>query len=92
MSPTTRLSTGRVGFKTCIFCSRGQAIDLVLAVFAALDHTIEAVFVDVGTHHWIFGLLLIGYMFHLHDRSLHARFDALDKWVDELRMRLAVEY
>ena len=38
------------------------------------------------------GLLLIGYMFHLHDRSLHARFDALDKWVDELRMRLAVEY
>ena len=81
-----------VGFKTFIFCSRGHAIDLVLAVFAALGHAIEAVFVDVETHHWIFGLLLIGYMFHLHDRSLHARFDALDKRVDELRMRLAVEY
>ena len=81
-----------VGFKTFIFCSRGHAMDVVLAVFAALGHAIEAVFVYVETHHWIFGLLLIGYIFYLHDRSLHARFDALDKRVDELRKRLAVDY
>jgi hypothetical protein len=58
-----------VGFKTFIFCSRAHAIDVVLAVFAALGHAIEAVFVYVETHHWIFGPLLIGYMFYLHDRS-----------------------
>ena len=39
--------------------------------------------------HWFFGLLVIGYIFHLHDKSLHARFDALDKRLDEIRRRLA---
>jgi hypothetical protein len=31
-------------------------------------------------------------MFYLHDRSLHARFDALEKRLDEVRKRLAVDY
>ena len=35
---------------------------------------------------------VVGYVFYLHDRSLHARFDALDKRVDELRKRMAVDY
>ena len=62
------------------------------SIFVWIGHAIEAVLVYVETHHWIFGLALIGYMFYLHDRSLHARFDALDKRVDEIRKRLAVDY
>jgi hypothetical protein len=30
--------------------------------------------------------------FYLHDRGLHARFDAIDKRLDEIRKRLAIEY
>jgi hypothetical protein len=44
------------------------------------------------THHWIFGFLAGGYIFYLHDRGLHARFDALDRRIDEVRKRLAVEF
>ena len=40
-------------------------------------------------HHWFFGLMLFVYVFRLHDRSVHARFSALDKRVDEIRKRLA---
>jgi hypothetical protein len=40
-------------------------------------------------HHWFFSFILIGYIFYLHDMSLHARVDALDKPVDEIRNRLA---
>jgi hypothetical protein len=61
-------------------------------IFVWIGHAIEAVLTYVETHHWIFGLVVIGYMFYLHDRSLHARFDALDKRVDELRKRMAVDY
>ena len=67
-------------------------MDVVLSIFAALGHAIGLVFAYVGSHHWIFGLPVIGYVFYLHDRSLHARFDALDKRVDEIRKRLAVDY
>ncbi len=56
------------------------------------DHAIEAVLAYVESHHWIFGLLALGYIFYLHDRALHARFDALEKRVDEIRKRLAIEY
>jgi hypothetical protein len=40
-------------------------------------------------HHWFFGVIVIGYIFHLHDRSLHARFDVLEKRIDVIRKRLA---
>jgi hypothetical protein len=40
-------------------------------------------------HHWLFGFLIFAYLFRLHDRSVHARFSALDKRVDEIRKRLA---
>jgi hypothetical protein len=42
-------------------------------------------------HHWFFGIILIGYIFRLHDKSIHARFSALDKRVDEIRKRLACD-
>jgi hypothetical protein len=38
--------------------------------------------------HWFFGFVVVGYIFYLHDKSLHARFDALDKRLDEIRKRL----
>ena len=42
-------------------------------------------------HHWFFGFVLFCYVFRLHDRSVHARFSALDKRVDEIRKRLACD-
>jgi hypothetical protein len=67
-------------------------MDAVLGVFVFIGHAIETVLLYVESHHWIFGFLAGGYIFYLHDRGLHARFDALDKRVDEIRKRLAIEY
>jgi hypothetical protein len=67
-------------------------MDVVWSFFASIPHAIEAVLVYVETHHWIFGLATLGYIFYLHDRAVHARFDALDKRIDEIRKRLAIEY
>jgi hypothetical protein len=67
-------------------------MDAVLGVFAFIGHAIETVLVYVESHHWIFGFLAGGYIFYLHDRGLHARFDAIDKRLDEIRKRLAIEY
>jgi hypothetical protein len=67
-------------------------MDVLLGIAVSVGHAIEQVLVYVESHHWIFGLLALGYVFHLHDRGLHARFDALDKRIDEIRKRLAVEY
>ena len=90
---------GRGGFppvsseiRAPIFSNRGNAINSVLGIFTAIGHVIELVFAYVESHHWIFGLALIGYLFYLHDRSLHARFDALDKRIDEVRRRLSMDY
>jgi hypothetical protein len=70
----------------------GNAMDAVLDIFVFVGHAIEAVLVYVETHHWIFGFLAGGYIFYLHDRGIHTRFDALDKRLDEIRKRLAIEY
>ena len=67
-------------------------MEWLLGIFLWIGHAIEAVLIYVETHHWLFGLVVIGYMFYLHDRSLHARFDALEKRIDEVRKRLAVDY
>ena len=67
-------------------------MDAVLGIFALIGHAIETVLVYVESHHWIFGFLGGGYIFYLHDRGLHARFDAVDKRLDEIRKRLAIEY
>jgi hypothetical protein len=67
-------------------------MDVLLAIVVAVGHAIEQILVYVENHHWIFGFLAAGYIFYLHDRGLHARFDALEKRVDEIRKRLATEY
>jgi hypothetical protein len=67
-------------------------MDALLGIVGFIGHAIEAVLGYVETHHWIFGLVALGYVFYLHDRALHARFDAIEKRVDEIRRRLAIEY
>ncbi|HEY5127225.1 MAG TPA: hypothetical protein VIJ35_07985 [Bradyrhizobium sp.] len=67
-------------------------MDAVWDIVVAVGHAIEQVIVYVESHHWFLGFLAVGYFFYLQDRSLHARFDALDKRIDEIRKRLAVEY
>jgi hypothetical protein len=67
-------------------------MDVLLGAITSVGHAIEAVLVYIESHHWIFGLAALGYIFYLHDRALHARFDALEKRVDEIRKRLAIEY
>jgi hypothetical protein len=42
-------------------------------------------------HHWPFGVMAVGYIFHLHDKALHARFDTLDRRLDDVRKRLACD-
>jgi hypothetical protein len=76
----------------CQFSKVGNAMDVLWEIVVTVGHVIEQVLVYVETHHWIFGFLVVGYIFYLHDRSLHARFDALDKRIDEIRKRLAIEY
>jgi hypothetical protein len=62
-------------------------IDLIKLIGSSLDHALQY----LEHHHWLFGFLLFAYLFRLHDRSVHARFSALDKRVDEVRKRLACD-
>lgn len=66
-------------------------MDVLLGAVAAVGRAIEQVLIYVESHHWIFGALAAGYIFYLHDKAVHARFDALEKRLDEVRKRLAVE-
>jgi hypothetical protein len=74
------------------FIAGGEKMDAVWAILAFAGHAIEAVLAYVEAHHWIFGFLVAGYLFYLHDRAVHERFDAIEKRVDEIRKRLALEY
>jgi hypothetical protein len=67
-------------------------MDSLWGMIAAVGHAVDQILIYVETHHWIFGFFIIGYLFYLHDKSLPARFDALEKRVDEIRKRLAIEY
>ncbi len=67
-------------------------MDVLLNALAFVGHAIEDVLRYIETHHWIFGLAALGYIFYLHDRAVHARFDQLEKRIDEIRKRLALEY
>jgi len=73
-------------------CRGERAMEFVWSVVTFIGQAIEAVFGYVEHHHWVFAFLAGGYVFYLHDRSIHARFDALDKRIDEIRKRLAIEY
>jgi hypothetical protein len=66
-------------------------MDFLMDTVVAVAHGIEQVLLYVESHHWIFGFIALGYIFYLHDRNLYARFDALEKRVDEIRKRLALE-
>jgi hypothetical protein len=66
-------------------------MDVLLDAVVAAGRTIEQVLLYVESHHWLFGFFVLGYIFYLHDKALHARFDALEKRVDEIRKRLALE-
>jgi hypothetical protein len=66
-------------------------MDVLLGAVAGVGHAIEQVLMYVESHHWIFAALAGGYIFYLHDRAVHARFDALEKRLDDVRKRLAVE-
>ena len=63
----------------------------LLGVVALAGSATEQVLGYLERHHWFFGVLVIGYIFHLHDKSVHARFDALDRRLDEIRKRLACD-
>ncbi len=67
-------------------------MDVLLNALASVGHAIEDVLRYIESHHWIFGLAALGYIFYLHDRAVHARFDQLEKRIDEIRKRLALEY
>jgi len=55
-------------------------MDVLLGAVAAVGHAIEQVLIYVETHHWIFAFSRGAAMsFYLHDRAVHARFDALEK-------------
>jgi hypothetical protein len=61
----------------------------LLGFLVRIGNATEQVLGYLELHHWFFGFIVIGYIFYLHDKSLHARFDALDKRLDEIRKRLA---
>ena len=67
-------------------------MEILWSMVAFLGVAVEAVFAYVEHHHWIFAFLAGGYIFYLHDRAIHARFDALDRRIDGIRKRLAIEY
>jgi len=61
-------------------------------VLISIGHAIESTINYAETHHWIFGFTAFGYMFYLHDRAVHARFDSIEKRMDEIRKRLALDH
>ena len=61
-------------------------------VLNSIGHVIESTISYVETHYWIFGFVAFGYIFYLHDRAVHARFDSIEKRVDEIRKRLALDH
>ena len=66
-------------------------MNFLLGLVAFLGSATEQILGYLEHHHWFFGLIVIGYIFHLHDKSLHARFDVLEKRTDEIRKRLACD-
>ena len=66
-------------------------MDFLLGLVTLIGSATEHVLGYFEHHHWFFGVAAIGYIFHLHDKALHARFDALDRRLDEIRKRLACD-
>ncbi len=66
-------------------------MEILLSAIGAVGHAIELVLAYVETHHWVFAFAAGALVFYLHDKAVHARFDALEKRRDEVRKRLAFE-
>ena len=66
-------------------------MNVLLGLIAFLASATEQFLGYLERHHWFFGLIVIGYIFHLHDKGIHARFDALEKRIGEIRKRLACD-
>jgi hypothetical protein len=64
-------------------------MDFLLGLITLIGSATEYALGYLERHHWFFGVIAVGYIFHLHDKALHARFDALDRRLDEIRKRLA---
>jgi hypothetical protein len=64
---------------------------ILLDVLNIIASTAEQALRYLAHHHWFFGFVLFSYVFRLHDRSVHTRFSALDRRVDEIRKRLACD-
>jgi hypothetical protein len=74
------------------FNSRRELVQMsILGLATLIGSATEQALGYLELHHWFFGFIVIGYIFHLHDKSLHARFDALGKRIDEIRRRLACD-
>ena len=63
----------------------------LLDLITLVGDTTEKIVGYLEHHHWFFGVIVVGYLFRLHDKSLHARLDALDKRLDEIRRRLVCD-
>ena len=69
----------------------GSKMSFLLGLAVLIGGATEQVLGYFERHHWFLGLIVVGYLFHLHDKSLHARFDALEKRIGEIRKRLACD-
>jgi hypothetical protein len=67
----------------------GGSNEFLVGFVALAGGTTDQVLGYLDRHHWFFGFVVVGYMCYLHDKSFHARFDVLDKRLDEIRKRLA---
>jgi hypothetical protein len=64
---------------------------ILLDVLNIIASAAEQALRYLAHHHWFSGFVLFSYVFRLHDRSVHTRFSALDRRVDEIRKRLACD-
>jgi hypothetical protein len=69
--------------------SSESAMNFLLGLVTLIGSAAEQALGYLERHHWFFGAIAVGYIFHLHDKALHARLDALDRRLDEIRKRLA---
>lgn len=86
LSPETPYAKAKFGYQR-------ESIQMIslLGIVNIVGSATEQALRYLGYHHWFFGIILIGYIFRLHDKSIHARFSAFDRRVDAIRRRLACD-
>jgi hypothetical protein len=75
------------------FCHHHESIQMISlpGLVDFIGSSTERAVRYLDHHNWFFGIMLIGCILRLHDKSIHARFGALDKRVDEVRKSLACD-